>query len=490
MKPFFSGFSLIAVFILALGMSACSEKEGKPAPKPDSAIDYAEQEALGYISVLNERGAPLAGAKVLIGMDLDSPFSGNFLTTNSKGQVLAPEAWIESLPVTVHASGYTRITHYSRNPGGATFRLKPLLSVDQFQASGKATGFSLRDFDGQIDFSLVLSAFTRNDLLALDLTKIISPEMDSISVMGQRIDLPSNLSVPNQRENYILPIRIEKQAYRVGLNHPIKQRLFATHGRFPFKTVVDEIRRGTPFTDLINHFSILGGVVRDVSGAQNAILDLPINEVRFSGKLTFRTPPLSGNEVAISMAIAENDGWLLPTDIKRVVSNEVRTLSTIDQGTVSSVALLKNGSEFSGSTGLDRVSATITTPIKGSVSPEFLPLIADPDVLSIDQVRFSLPHRRPTSVMPLATVAILSEIRDIPTSSGKTIQALVRHWEVQSPSWVQGVSLPRWPGVSFPATKKKWEVAFIGGKNQQPVDLGSPLMNAATHVTHSSKDFQ
>ncbi|HRO67611.1 MAG TPA: hypothetical protein PL182_08610, partial [Pseudobdellovibrionaceae bacterium] len=406
----------ILLVCLSAFLWSCSDDDGgKRSPKPK--VDYGEQESLGFISVLDENDRPLAGAKILIGNALNDPFSGNFLTANQQGQVMAPDAWTEALPVTVQANGHVRLTHFMRAPGGATFRLKANSLPPKIEISGVTTGHTLKDNDGQIDFGLVISALTRNDILAFDLTKVISSQMDSISVIGQKLDLPSNVALPRQRESYILPIRLEKPSYRLSFAKEGVQRVFAAQGRFPFKSVVDDARKGVPFYDLINHFSIMGGVVRDLQIKGPGKVDLPVNELKFATRRNFKAPALGGNEVMISMAVADLNGWLVPTDVKKLGSNESRALSVMNDGNILALGVLKKSDEFEGA-GMDRLSAVLSPFTTSGFTPQFLSLIPDPQVLSSGDLRFTRPSQAPSSVNALATIAIYSEIKEIPTNNG------------------------------------------------------------------------
>lgn len=468
-------------------MWSCSDDEGSSKPKPGNAIDYAEQESLGFITVLGESGQPLAGAKILIGSGLNEPFAGNFLTTDAKGQIMRPNAWTSAQAITVQAGGHVRVTHFGRSPGGATFRLRAQSKVPTLEISGITTGHTVRDGDGQVDFGLVMSALTRNDILAFDLTKVISNRFDTLSIMGQRLDIPSNIALPRQRENYILPIRLEKPVYRLSFAEQKVERVFAAQGRFPLKAVVDELRRGTPFHELINQFSLIGGVVRDIQIRNGGRIDLPVNETTFSTRRELRAPALGAQEVMVSLSVADLNGWLVPTDVKRLSSNETRALGVMNGATNLALGVLKNVSEFEGPS-VDRVSATIL-PFTNGLRPDFLPLIRDPEVISDSEIRFDRPGQAPSQVNQLGTVAIYSEVKEIPIGNGSSLPHLARLWEVYAPAWVDRMNLPVWPEGTPKPLKKRWEVAYIGSQTKQTAELGQNLIDAATHVTHSSKDF-
>jgi hypothetical protein len=440
------------------------------------------------ITVTNEDGQALAGAKILIGQKLGNPFQGNFLTTNAQGKVAAPEAWTDTQPVTVHAPGYVRLTHFGRRSAMLGFQLRKATKEPSLELNGVTNGHEVKNSDGQADFGLVISALTRNDVLAFDLNKVISNKMDIIKVMGQELPVPSNVTLPKQRENYILPITIDKPGYRLYFGEKGTQRVFAAKARFPFKKVVNELRANKKFYELINEFDLLGGIVRDVSiSATKTRLDLDVAELSFTETRSIKAPDVSNNEVLISLATADMNGWLVPTDVKRLTSNETRKMSVLTGQTPYSVSVLKRADEFEGSEGTDRLSAVIL-PFKNGVNPQFLDLIRNPRVASNGEVQIQKP-KPVLNVNELATYAIYSDVREIPAGGDVKIPFLVRLWEVYAPEWVDTLSMPVWPEGTPEPAKKRWEVTYIGSQTRNSAELGQPTIDAATHVTHSSVDF-
>jgi len=55
--------------------------------------------------------------------------------------------------------------------------------------------------------------------------------------------------------------------------------------------------------------------------------------------------------------------------------------------------------------------------------------------------------------------------------------------------WGTQIQLPAWPLANM-TPNKKVEINFIGSTSSQPVDLDDSIIQSATHVSHSSVDFQ
>lgn len=472
----------LLLIALPLALTACSkDKPDKPKDGQFGAGLHAT--AVGpVLTVTDEIGTPLAGAKILIGTANNMPFAGNFLVTDANGQVEVSEAWITAEPVTAQAKGFVRLTHMAQEPRSMTLRLRRATVKPALELTGVTNGHPVQDRDGFVDFGLVISAMNRADSLAFDLNRIVSSEMDVISVMGQTVEIPSNITLPRQKESYILPITLEKPAYRMYFSETGVHRVFAARGRFPFKQVIDEVRAKKPFYELINHFTITGGSVKDVNVRTNKTrVDFNVNELKFTDKRAVRAPSLPSGQVFIAAAVADMNGYMVPTDFKRLTSGQRVSLALLPQQTYMMVGLLKNGNEFEGA-GTDRLSSVVV-PFTDGLQPVPLNLIEDPKVASDGDLLIKRPPAQ-NGVHELATYGLLSEIRE----EGK-VKTPYRLWEVYAPGFAGVLDLPEWPeGTPLPA-KKRWEATYIGSLTHQQAELGAPVVDAATHITHSSVDF-
>ncbi|MGE5086133.1 MAG: hypothetical protein ACM3MG_07495, partial [Bacillota bacterium] len=99
---------LMAALVPAL-LAGCSKPENQSqSSSSGDSIQKILQLFSNQITVKTLDDQAIAGAQILIGDALNSPFEGNLLTTNSAGQVTLPAAWSEALPVTIAAPGYVR----------------------------------------------------------------------------------------------------------------------------------------------------------------------------------------------------------------------------------------------------------------------------------------------------------------------------------------------------------------------------------------------
>ena len=180
-------------------------------------------------------------------------------------------------------------------------------------------------------------------------------------------------------------------------------------------------------------------------------------------------------------------GALIPTDIKHLSSKQTLKLAVHPTATSTAVGVLKNSNEFTGDAGVDRVSAVIL-PFGAGVKPQFLALIPNPSYDGVSQLKLPKPADI-EGVSELATLSVLSQIQDVQMGNS-TVPFLIHQWEVYAPAWVDRMTLPDWPGGNLPqAAKKRWEVTYLGSQLNKDAELGQAVIDAATHITHSSLDF-
>lgn len=437
------------------------------------------------ISVRTLDDQPLAGAQILIGDALNAPFSGNFLTTNSEGQVEIPATWTTPLAVTVGAEGYIRTTYMGQAPGPLTIKLRRMATKSQNEIRGNTQGLPIADKDGWVDFGLVMPAYSKADLLAFDINTVISPQNDRTSALGQDIDIPSNISVPKQSEKYgLFTVTLDKPLYRIYNGQTGIQRVFAARGRFPFKSTVKALLDGAEFYELINDFKINGGAIRDieVKSGQNK-LEMPTQELHFTESQSLTAPTFRADEIFLAVGLAKQSGYMVPTDVKRLTQGQKLGLNTLPGAQPLVLAILKKTADMK--TNGDRMSATIL-PFTAGSAPTMLPMIPDPSIAG-DEIL--LPKFNTIDgVHPLATYSILSNEEEVVQGTVK-VKIMTAQWEVFAQNWLERIKVPQWPEAKFTAGKKRWEVNFIGSQTASQAPLGAAMIEAATHVTHSSVLF-
>jgi hypothetical protein len=230
---------------------------------------------------------------------------------------------------------------------------------------------------------------------------------------------------------------------------------------------------------------INGGSIRDIEIKSGPInLDIPTRDLNFNGTKGLIAPRFASDELFIAVGVAQQSGYLIPTDVKKPEPNEkiaMRILPQADQlilGVVKKTADMKSNG--------DRMS-TVLLPFTPGIAPTTLPLIADPVIAGEEVI---LPRVSTIQgVNPLATYSILSREEEVLQGKDK-VKLFSPHWEVYATNWSDKIKLPHWPHDSLLNGKKRWEVNFIGSQTASQAPLGSAIIESATHVTHSSITFQ
>lgn len=487
-----TNIGMMALMAFGIAITGCSkDKSDKPDSKSVARFLWSEKSVItdNQFTIINQYGEPIKGAQILIGDAQGNPFRNNFLTTDKAGNAIIPAEWVTPASVTVDASGYIRQTLLNVNPGNLIIKLNSAYLAQRAEIRGLVTQLPVVNGDKLIDFALVMPAVTRADLLNFDIGQVISPYSDTLSAAGETSDIPSNISLPKQKESYFIGVTLDKPIYRLKTPTLGPKKIVTTRGRFVFKTVVSELRNGKPFHDLINHFSILGGSIREVTIANSLTnLDIPGNELEFKTTLTVNTPSTQADEIMLVLATNQIAGSMIPTDVKRATNGQAIKLQSLSSNDAYVVNVIKKQSEFmSQNPGADRMSASLL-PYSSGAPQKLLPLIANPSIVSSANYIINLPQAPHTAgINPIATTASISDL--IETQDGeKTIMITNRKWDVYGLGWNQQINLPKWP-LDNMAARKRVEVNYVGSTLKDKVNFDDSLIANATHITHASADF-
>lgn len=476
-------FTLALATLSTLTIAACQPTN---ISTPNEIPDLTAAVSSPVISVFNHQGKPVAGAQVLIGRSAKDPFAGNVLITDAQGRITAPKAWTSSQPVTVVADGFVRVTYLDLKPGSALFSLRPIAATQQLELKGNVTGLPIKNKDGYADFSMVMPALTKADILSFDLNQIVSPTMDVMTAMGKSMPVPSNVSFPKQTESYLFfSITLDKPVFRLYFGNAGTQRVYALSGRFPFKSTADGMMGDKSFLELLNNFEFTAGSVRDANlvAGSSASLDIPTQEMRFTNTLEVQAPKIANDESYLAVAVSAQNNYMVPTDVRLLKSQErmrIRQASAQESlylAAVKKTADLKEG-------GSDRMSAALL-PTTSNTQPELLSLIGNPTPRDSGLV---LPVISPIAgVMPIGTKLVYSVEQEF-TQGREKIKVFSPQWEIYSTNWETLVSLPNMDTTAG-AQKKRWEVKFIGGLGPSQITHGPAMIEHASHVTQSSIEF-
>jgi hypothetical protein len=440
-------------------------------------------------------GRPLKNAKVLIGPSFHEPFANNFLLTDENGQITIQENFSDT-PITIAAPNCIRTTFFGINPGKQQFVIRPSFIHAMIPIHGNTTGYGNLKRDNMADFGVVTQGLTRSQLLSFDMNMLISPEKDVLAIEDHKIEIPSNIAFPKQTENYIIPITFEKSNYRFFAPQMGPQKLYALHGRFPFKEVINELRKKSPFSALINQFKFIGASIKDIVADGETSLDIAVDNISFTKKLAMKTIAIPTEMTMVLIAAAEVGGKLYPLDIKKFEGSETTaTLNTSDLGKHYWVAALKHSKDFYTNKPKEfGLSASITAAEEKPITyqPVFLDLIETPAV-DFDAWKIHQTPQILSAIRPLATFAVLSQTHR--TTKQKTLL-----WEAYAPAWIDQMNLPIWPEPeTLPLTSRTdligtWEISYLGRQSSNDTqnknfNLGPDLIQKTTHVSYNKKEF-
>ena len=477
-------FKVLAILPLTLALlTSCSKDEtSKPKPK----LEAFNQGETHVLRVLNTEGAAVAGATVVVGTAVNAPFEGNQFVTAADGTFTVPADWNSAEMVTIQAPGYVRSTYLGQMPAGQSLTIRKQFSEPKYELSGKGTGFQVKDKDGLVDYALMIQPLGRKELFMFDLSMVISSEMDEIEVMGQQVLVPANISLPKQKESYILPVTIEKPRYHIPFYEAGEKTVYTIKGQFPFKKVIDEMRDNKKFFELINYFTLQGGSIKKVNITKTKeVVDLPVNELKFDQSRTVKVPNYNANEYIIALPGSQYQGQLYPTDVKRVESGATVKMTTAAGSEPLLLLVLKDSREAAVGTGS---LSTALVPFTNGVAPTLLPIVGAPKITGL--LKVEIPTLRKTvSVQEHGTFAVLSTVV-VKQVGSFGYEIVTPQWDVYGHEWVSGFQLPELADNPRLNGTKRWEVSLIGGtETRNPVVLGPTVFEQATHASHSFLDF-
>ncbi|MCB0341335.1 MAG: hypothetical protein H6626_06945 [Pseudobdellovibrionaceae bacterium] len=492
------------------------------------------------LTIVDIHQEPIANAQVLIGRAVDNPFPGNLLVSDDKGEISLPLNWKTPLPVTVMVNGFVKTTFLEVSPEQTLLEVNSGDGQDRIEVKGITKDYGRLRRDGKVDFGLVIPALSRRTMLNFDVSSVISPEADVIKVITKRMNVPSNISLPNQKESYILPITLDKPQYRMYFRQPGEYTMTATHGQFPLEKVVDRLRAGDSFFDVLNEFQFFGGGELDVSaGSSLAGQDISVNQYQFAGVTKLQGPSYTNDKVMLTLALMNENGLMKPSDLKKVgpgetvelkthpkggdrlllsallprpasVVNKVKTFldelfavpDPINPDNVLSLSPFGDYDHLLPSDGEEddiELDLTVALERAGQVSlvmqsdigvngpPQFLPLVDRP--LVGNNVVSVTPPTIPEGLYQVGTYVTLSQIEST-EKDGFVSEKKTRLWEFVANSWVDQIVVPDTGNTLGSTVTRRWEVMFLASpEGQLKLHDGSVAIDSITHVTRNSIDL-
>lgn len=470
------------------------------------------------IQIVNNDGQPIAGASVMIGASIDNPFKDNVVTTDLNGFLPELPQWRSSLSITIDAPNYVRTTFYDITPDANILKVQKADGQTMMEVRGVTKEFGRLRRDGKVDISMIFPGMAREDLLSFDISSVLSPEFDRLKILTKTIDIPSNTSIPKQKESYILPITLNKPVYRVYFRQPGDYRLTATHARFPLKKVVDKIRAGKSFFDILEFVDFVGAGQLDVNVSGNLKdKDIAVNQMKFRKSFQISAPNYDNSKYSmLSVSLVNQAGLLFPTDVKKIAPNGKAKLKTPSLGQDNFVLSLLSppvvmtsasqeietiiegspndsenlfpltGIEIEVDSAIDSMSSDqhglsfALQPADTTEAPKFLEVVQAPEFVN-NELILNTPAMI-EGVHPLATFIVLAEI-DEKQGSQFNSSIRTRIWELNQFGWADRIAIPELAVTMNPDRKYRWEVFFLGTTHEN-IDP-SNYLEAVTHLSRA-----
>jgi hypothetical protein len=473
---------IIAAAFLTLALTSCNQgTQNQQNPAPPGSENVQRDSA--SIVVTDSKGQPLAGAKVLIGTSLDKPFANNFLTTDQNGMIAIPKEWTSAQPVTIQAADHTRLTYLNQMPSGQSFKIHSHAVQFDREIKGMGTGVEafMKEKDGYVDFSVVTPTITLEDVFLFSTGQLLSPEMDSISALGQEIKVPSNLSLPEQKEKAgLFSFTIKKPTFRLKVASNADTALVATRARAKVSDLQDV--KGPELFNATEFFS--SGIQNIPAGTGPLTQNVPADTTTYNSKVDVVAPNFGGSDVMSSMTLINlNPTQLYITDIKNHGPGDKWQLA-IPAGSTPYVAFTwkkKNAPQNRAA------SLMLARPGQAPLASNFLQMIAKPKMTG--SVLTFTPPNGVSGVAPTATYIALSDV--LLRSQDLESEVTVKKWEIVSSEWISQVEIPTWPENEVQSRgTHRWDVVFLGHEGNASDNTAVGLdFSGVTHATRNSVEF-
>lgn len=482
------GLTVLCAFTATAACSQYTAYRSPIRPLGQKPIDtHDTHQKLSQIFITDSFGSPISGALVMIGTAQDRPFPNNTFTTDSAGSFQPPQAWNSELPITITAPGFVRTTYMNQLATQKTFAVHAKSPAIKPELNGITTGFGDLKKDGFVDVGVVIPALTRLDLASFQASTLLSPEIDTIKTVGQTLHVPSNITLPDQSENvFPVVVRLNKPTYRMFVDRHASYKVVSAHVKFPLKKVISETQDGKDGIELMNYFTFLeAGVNNTIIASDKQSVNLPVNQLQFSSTVSAVAPTIDKAQGIIAVALVKDGDHLYPTDIKNLVSKEMRALSYPASSTGFILGALHNEVLSPLGAANDFMSVELKeTSHAGEF--QFLPMVAAPKV-ALGTLTLN-PPALPTKLNSVATFASLSKI-EVKKMGEKSYEVKNPEWDVYVPAWVSEIALPSMT-LELAPNQMRWEATFMAApKGASPSELGPGLMNSVTHLTRSAVDL-
>jgi len=278
--------------------------------------------------------------------------------------------------------------------------------------AGSVAGFNVRNGDDKLDFGLVIPTLTKEQVMDFSLSYMLSAETSVIRAAGQRINVPSNLSLPRQSERYsFFNIRINKPEFKLPIaTATLPPKVVVLEGSFPFANTVDSLRSGLPLFAVINSFDFKSYSQQSITNVDEP-LALKVGENTVDGAALEFVSPLGEDDEFVTLGLSMASQNTFTEDVTRYFPIDVKTLElpqllktdSLSDTTPIVVAIPKTVFESASDASQKPFPFTM---VWGESAPALsLPLAKDFVTLSVDQLQYDVDFTKINMVSVLAMKA-------------------------------------------------------------------------------------
>lgn len=480
---------IIYITGIVLFLVACSKFNEQSNEPKDLQQDRLRNHFLtnlqdNQVQIISTDGSPVAHPIVYIGTE------GFHTTADENGIFSIPPEWAGAQTITIEAPQYMRTSYLAELPRSAQFKVSPLRPTVRYEMKGVSKGYKNLSKDGYMDFAIVMKAFSRTDFLSFDLSMIVSPEVDTIQALGQDVELPSNISMPEQKESYLLvPVTLAKEEYRFYFNTLGTHKMYVAHARMDFKSVMKKMLDQADFYKSINDFKIVGGTLQDVNvTSPMGAVDFTIDAIPLRAQTQYPVPALAVGELAIVASVAQMENHLVPLDFKLSEGHPTVSLNQLSPYPHYMMAVKKYEKDMQENHPPNSPLSAFLVPAAEKNNQEFLALMESPVVTQTDKIalEIKLPPT-PTQTVPNGMLVVINQVEKNHAAEGPK-EVSTRYWEVYGREWQSRVELPLL-ATRAPAATQHLTVNLLSNSKPQTTVESRDLINHTTHMTSHSTDF-
>lgn len=282
-----------------------------------------------YWQILDNEESPIKGAHVVIYSKNKS--INKKLVTDSKGFV--PQQFLSPIPppwtLIISSPGFITKTLLNIKKQNKTLRIfLKRKEVYENILTGKASQFLDVRRDGLVDFGLTMFSLNLSEIWNITPTNFFSTTIVPVPTFS-RIQVPANVSFPNQKERYWISIRLQKEQYELSIPKKKNYTVHTLHGQFPLKVAIKKIQGGNSFISLANlfKFKAYSSEKGDFTSNKNKNVNFDLSKKIINGTIKVHANVDIKQQEILLFSLLKTKNQYLPFDMKRLNSTLTSTLA-------------------------------------------------------------------------------------------------------------------------------------------------------------------